>query len=183
MIEFFKITLASWGTRASTLVAQLRGAGEEGDDDSAEALDGVEVAQPMGLRARPVQRASLEGVVVEIGDERYVLCLIDKSRQVGAVEPEAGGALVHSLAEPSAVFYARASGDLEVTPKAGRDTVLSGGVLDAARKTDVVTANAAMITWMTQVTAGINGLVPGAVAPAAPSAFATITGGNPRVKA
>lgn len=183
MIEFMKVTLAAWGTRASTLVAQLRGAGEEGDDDAAEAFDGVEVAQPMGLRAKPVQRASLEGVVVEIGDERYVLCLVDKSRQTGAVEPETGGTTLYSLAEPSAVFYARASGDLEVTPKTGRDTILSGGSLDAARKTDVVTANAAMITWMTQVTAAVNGLAPGSIAPAAPSAFATITGGNPRVKA
>lgn len=177
------VTLAQWGTAARTLVAQLRGRGAQGQNDTAEPFDGVEVAQPMGLRVNPVLRASLEGVVVEIGDERYVLCLVDKSRQTGAVEPETGGTTLYSLAEPSAVFYARASGDLEVTPKAGRDTILSGGSLDAARKTDAVTANAAMVTWMTQVTAAINTLAPLSVAPPAPAIFATITGGNPRVKA
>lgn len=137
-IEFMKVTLAAWGTRASTLVAQLRGAGEEGDDDAAEAFDGVEVAQPMGLRVNPVQRASLEGVVVEIGDERYVLCLIDKSRQTGAVNPEVGGTVLYGCAAPDAVVYVRASGAIEITAKTGANIVLNGGTLNVARSSDAV---------------------------------------------
>jgi hypothetical protein len=137
-IDFMKVTLASWGTRASTLVAQLRGAGEEGDDDAAEAFDGVEVAQPMGLRANPVQRATLEGVVVEIGDERYVLCLVDKSVQTGAVNPERGGTVLYGCAAPDAVVYVRASGAIEITAKAGTDVVLNGGSLNVARSSDAV---------------------------------------------
>lgn len=166
MIEFMKLTLSAWGTRASTLVAQLRGAGEEGDDDAAEAFDGVEVAQPMGLRAKPVQRASLEGVVVEIGDERYVLCLVDKSRQTGAVEPDTGGTTLYGLAEPSAVVYVRASGAIEITTKTGTDIVLNGGSLKVARATDPVTcgalsfapgASGAVLTYNgTPVTAAVN---------------------------
>lgn len=139
MLEFMKVTLASWATRTSTLVGQLRGVGEEGDDDHAEAHDGVEIAQPMGLRAKPVQRASLEGVVVTIGDERYVLCLIDKSRQTGAVEPETGGTVLYGCAAPDAVVYVRASGAIEITTKAGTDIVLNGGSLKVARATDPVT--------------------------------------------
>jgi len=180
-IEFMKVTLALWGTRASTLVAQLRGAGEEGDDDAAEAFDGVEVAQPMGLRANPVQRASLEGVVVEIGDERYVLCLIDKSRQTGAVNPEAGGTVLYGCAAPDAVVYVRASGAIEITAKTGTDVVLNGGTLKVARATDPVAAGATpatgMASWIALVSAALNAIAPGTIPPGTPSDFGTIDTG------
>jgi hypothetical protein len=141
MIEQFKVTLAAWATaaqRVRTLLVQLRGRGATGADDRAEGFDGVEAAQPLGLRVRPVLRDSLEAFAVEYGDERVALFLVDKGRRTGAVEPEAGGATLHGLAEESAVVYIRASGAIEITPKAGQNVVLAGGVLSAARTTDAV---------------------------------------------
>ena len=37
---------------------------------------------------------------------------------------------------PSTTIYLRANGDIEITPAAGRNVILAGGTLDAARKTD-----------------------------------------------
>ncbi len=126
MIQFFKVTGARWATRlARTLLVQLRGVGAEGADNAAEPVDDVEVLQPMGLRAGPVLRGSLEVVGVELGDERIALFLIDKSRQGGAVEPEAGGTILHSLAAQACMVYCRASGRLEITAAPGQDVAIT----------------------------------------------------------
>ena len=139
MIRTMAVTALQWAsTSARSLMAQLRGAGETGSDDSAEAHDEVEIVQPIGLRAHPVVRDSLEAFAVTRGDERIALFLVDKGRRAGGVEPEAGGLVLHGLAEESAVIYIRASGDIEITPKTGRDVVLAGGSLNAARSSDAV---------------------------------------------
>ena len=49
------------------------------------------------------------------------------------------------------------------------------GALGVARQTDTVGPSAAMTTWMTQVAAFINGLVPGTVAPPSVVTIGTIT--------
>lgn len=189
MIEAAAVTLTRWATTARSLIAQLRGAGTTGEEDPAEEHDEVEVAQPMGLRVRPVQRDSLEALVVERGDERLALFLLDKSRQAGAVEPEAGGTVLHGLAEESAVIYIRANGDIEITPKAGRDVILNAGTLKVARATDAVTAGATPMTgmavWIAAVTAAINALAPGSIGAGIPSDFGSIdsAAGAPHVKA
>lgn len=140
MIRFAAVTLTRWATgQARALLAQLRGAGETGRDEEAEAHDDVEVLQPLGLRVRPVQRGSLEAVVIERGDERVALFLVDKARATGAVEAEEGETQLHGLAEQSAVVRIRANGDVEITPKSGRKVLLGGGSL-AALTDGVVTA-------------------------------------------
>lgn len=139
MIQFVKVTAASWAERVRALLVQIRGAGAAGDDEGAVPDDGVEVAQPLGLRARPVISASLEGVMVEQENgDRVVLVLIDKSRGAGAVEAEVGETQLHGLAEQSAVVRIRASGDIELTPKVGRNVIVAGGTLKVARETDGV---------------------------------------------
>ena len=186
MIRFAAVALTRWATgQARALLAQLRGAGETGRDEDAEAHDDVEVLQPLGLRVRPVQRGSLEAVVVERGDERVALFLVDKVRVAGAVEAEEGETQLHGLAEQSAVFRIRASGAIEITPKAGQDLVLHGGTLKAARVTDPVSAHANMTAWMTAVSGYINGLAPGTITPALPVNFAAVSagGGASNVKA
>lgn len=184
------VTALQWASdSARALMVQLRGAGETGSDDSAEAHDEVEVVQPIGLRAHPVVRDSLEAFAVTRGDERIALFLVDKGRRDGGVEPEAGGLVLHGLSEETAVIYFRASGDIEVTSKAGTNVVLNGGTLKVARATDPVAAGATPITgmasWIAQVSAALNAIAPGTILPGVPSDFGTIdTGaGAPHVKA
>lgn len=137
MFERVAISLTRWATRTTReLLAQLRAAGAEGDPG--EEQDDMEVVQPMGIRVRPVQRASLEGLAVDWGDRRVVLVLVDKSREAGAVEPEEGETQLHGLAQESAVVRIRASGDIEITPASGRDVILAGGSLGVARSSDAV---------------------------------------------
>lgn len=132
MIRFAAVTLTRWATsQVRALLAQLRGAGESGRDEDAEAHDDVEVLMPLGLRVRPVQRESLEAVVVERGDERVALFLVDKARVTGAVEAEEGETQLHGLAEQSAVVRIRANGDLELIPKSGRKVYLGANTLAA----------------------------------------------------
>lgn len=138
MFERVQLTLTRWATRATReLLAQLQAAGAEGSED-AEEQDDMEVVQPMGLRVRPVRRDSLEGLAVDWGDRRVVLWLVDKSRQTGAVEPEEGGTVLHSLGAEAAHVYLRANGDIEITPASGRNVVLAGGSLGVARSSDAV---------------------------------------------
>lgn len=138
--EHWKVTALRWSARARVLLAQLRGLGPTGEQESGQRDDDVEVAVPMGLRVQPAVTESLEAVVVETASgERVALVLVDKARGAGAVEAEEGETQLHGLAEQSAVIRIRASGDIELTPKAGRDVVVNGGSLKVARETDPVT--------------------------------------------
>lgn len=158
MIRFAAVTLTRWATsQGRALLAQLRGAGETGRDEEAEAHDDVEVLQPLGLRVRPVQRGSLEAVVLERGDERVALVLVDKLRASGAVEAEEGETQLHGLAEQSAVVRIRASGDIEITPKSGRQVLLnttSAAGKVVARKDDPTTGHAHTATFALTAPAG-----------------------------
>jgi hypothetical protein len=121
------------------LLAQLRGFGAPGERERAQRADDVEVVQPMGLRVRPAITSSLEAVVVETpSGERIAVVLVDKARAEGAVEAEVGETQLHGLAEQSAVIRIRASGDIELSPKSGRNVIVAGGTLKVARETDGV---------------------------------------------
>lgn len=119
---FFRVTLASWASRVRALLVQLRG-----PDGAAIPGDGVEVVQPMGLRARPVVRASTEALVLELPNGERLAFVIDKARDEGAVEPEAGETQLHGLASQSAVVRIRASGAVEITAASGQPVTLQGG--------------------------------------------------------
>lgn len=138
--EHWKVTALRWATHARVLLAQLRGVGPAGDPERGQRDDDVEVSTPLGLRVRPAVTDSLNAVVIETpSGERIALVLVDKARAAGAVEAEEGETQLHGLGEPSAVIRIRASGDIELTPKAGRDVVVAGGTLKVARETDPVT--------------------------------------------
>lgn len=164
--EHWKVTALRWGGRARMLLAQLRGLGAEGERERAQRDDDVEVAQPMGLRVRPAITSTLEAVVVETpSGERIAVVLLDKARAAGAVEAEVGETQLHGLAEQSAVIRIRASGDIELTPKTGRNVVVAGGTSRAAREGHAVNcgafdftpggggAPAALLYWSPLVTA------------------------------
>lgn len=181
MIDRFRVTLARWASNVHALLVQGRGAGEI-------PADAVEVYQPQGLRAVPVPRAETEALVIELANGERLALLIDKARDAGAVVPEAGETQVHSLAQPAAVIRVRASGRIEITPLAGQDVVLGAdGSLEVARRTDPVTASAALLTTLGQITTLLN--TPGPVVGAANAVtpftgpVGTITSGAPNVKA
>ena len=140
----WKVTAARFATRALTLLVQLR-RGAEGDRAAAIPADDVEVLQPLGFRVRPVapdpDTGSLEAFVIEQSNgDRLAVMLVDKAQHAGDVSPEAGGVVVHGLAERSAVIYVRASGDIELTPKGGRRVILAGGGQPYVRGTDYADA-------------------------------------------
>lgn len=139
----WKVTAARFATRALTLLVQLR-RGAEGDRAAAIPADDVEVLQPLGFRVRPVAPdpdGSLEAFVIEQSNgDRLAVMLVDKAQHAGDVSPEAGGVVVHGLAERSAVVYIRASGDIEITPKGGRRVILAGGEQPYVRGTDYADA-------------------------------------------
>lgn len=141
MIASWKVTAARW---AEILLVQLR-RGAEGDRAAAIPADDVEVLQPLGFRVRPVapdpDNGSLEAFVIEQSNgDRLAVMLVDKAQHAGDVSPEAGGVVVHGLAERSAVVYIRASGDIEITPKGGRRVILAGGEQPYVRGTDYADA-------------------------------------------
>ena len=179
-VSMFRVTLASWASEVRALVVQLQGPGARPIPG-----DAVEAWQPMGLRAHPVIRSTTEALVIELPNGERIAFKIDKGRDEGGVEAEAGETQLHGLSAQSAVVRIRANGDVEISPATGRNLVLAGGTLDAARATDPVTADAVLAAWIGLVTAAVNVLAPGAITPAqVPGAtIGTITSGNPRVKA
>lgn len=120
MISMATVHLASWANRVRTLLVQLRGPGGQ-PEDAAEAY------QPMGLRARPFVRATTEAMVLELPNGGRIAFVIDKARDAGAVEPEAGETQLHGLAAQSAVVRIRASGAIEITAASGQMVTLQGG--------------------------------------------------------
>jgi hypothetical protein len=169
------------------LLAQLRGLGAPGERERAQRADDVEVVQPMGLRVRPAITSSLEAVVVETpSGERIAVVLVDKARAAGAVEAEIGETQLHGLAEQSAVIRIRASGDIELTPKSGRNLILAGGSTAVAKEGSVTTGHAhgGTLTGTITGTSATGGPVTGSCTITIPSDTDTIAtnAGSPRVR-
>lgn len=203
-IEFVRVNsvAVSGSTRATT--AQVSAGGAEGDDNTAERFDAVEITQPLGLLASPTITSTTEAVCVRRGDEMVALVLIDKG--AAAQDVESGETRLHGVGgdNATAVIRLRADGSIEITAATSQtlslnttsaainvttttsgavnitaggssDIVLNGGSLKVARATDNVNETVNMATWMTQVSTAINGLAPGSVNPAVPLSFATIS--------
>ena len=146
MLRFAKVVRTKIGERARTLLANLRGLGDESGDDAAEALDDVEVLQPLGLFSRPVIAAKLEALIAELGEEVVALVLGNKSQS--ALDVEEGETRLYGAKESSCRVRLRADGSIDIEAKSGAairittaggaNIVLNGGSLDVARKTDPV---------------------------------------------
>lgn len=135
MLRFAKVLRSRLGERARTLLVQLRGHGSEGDDDKAESVDDVEVIQPLGLFTRPTIRATLEAVVMELGEELVALMLGDKG--AGAFsDVEEGETRLYGAKEHTSRVRLRAVGAVNVESKAATDIVFNGGSQAVARVDD-----------------------------------------------
>jgi hypothetical protein len=133
MLEFAKVTAVRLGTRVRAVLAQLRAAGDEGDDDGAEGFDECEVVHPLGfvsLPATPLAR-TLEAAFVRDGDEGHVLALVDKA--LGVL-----GSGVNALAAGAAKVFAPGNLNARVDWLPSGDVVINGGLLRIARVTDPV---------------------------------------------
>lgn len=75
-----KVVRAAYGAVSKLLELQLRGVGDEADDDSAAPTDRAAYAQPMGLAVLPVIARTLRALVDQGGDEPVVRDLWDKAR-------------------------------------------------------------------------------------------------------
>ena len=137
-LEILKVAALTVSSARRVLTASLRGVGSEGDDTDAEAFDDAEVAQPAGLMASPALTPTTEAVGFRRGDELVALVLLDKGAAVQSVE--AGETRLYGVGadNATAVLRIRASGVVELSPKAGQDAVLAGGTLKTARVTDPV---------------------------------------------
>ncbi len=162
MIAMATVHLASWASRVRTLLVQLRGPGGQPED-------AAEVWQPPGLRTRPVVRATTEAMVLELPNGGRLAFVVDKARDEGAVEPEAGETQLHGLSAQSAVVRIRASGAVEITAASGQVVTLQGGAQPFVRGTAYADALDAFLDALDTFTDGI-----AHAAPAAPNAALTV---------
>ena len=130
-VQVFQITREAPAPGRDVLVAQGRGHGGAPDD-------AIEVVESPGLRARPVVRGATEALVVELPNGDRFAFIIDKGSKDGAVAVEAGETQLRGCASAATVVRLRASGDIEVTPAAGRSVILAGGTQRVARQGDGV---------------------------------------------
>jgi len=137
MFQFFKVTRVRLATNVRALLAQVRGLGQEGADEDAQALDDIEVVQPLGLFVRPIIAAGLELLAAELGEETLGLAILNKALSV--LDVEAGETRLYGAAEPTSRIRHRASGRTDVESKAGQDVVLNGGSKAVARVDDTTT--------------------------------------------
>jgi len=171
MISLFRVTLARWGSAARALVMQGRSAAGAPDDE-------LEVVQPIGLHARAPVRSSSEALVLELPSGDRFAFPIDKGSAEGAVAAEDGETQLWGAGNAAVVVRLLASGDIEITPAPGRNVILAGGSANVARAGDPVSVS---IPIGAVLVSSPGGPVPNP-API-PLTGASITSGNPRVKA
>jgi hypothetical protein len=182
------ITLLSMGG-SKFLHAQLRGQGDEGDDATAEPTDDAPFMQQPGVAAWPVVTRTLRALGYRHGDEVWLLKVWDKAIALAGLA--AGETRLYGMKEPTACVKILPSGDIEITPKAGRYVVLKEGTLKAARVTDPIRIGTIAVAGGGGVTVSFTPVdadgIPGV--PTAPGPTAIISGvvsnagGNDRVLA
>jgi len=127
LLDFVKLSRLTVSTANRVTTAQITGAGDAGDDSTAETVDACEVVQPLGLMANPTLAATTEALIARLGDRPVVLAIMDKGRAAQAVE--AGGVKLYGpgSANAAAVLYIRASGAIELTTVTNTDATLTAG--------------------------------------------------------
>ena len=80
MLSLWKVTRAAFDATSKLLQVQLRGAGDEGDDEGAEPADDATVFTQMGMAVRPVVARTLRALGYQDGPDLWVLKLWDKAR-------------------------------------------------------------------------------------------------------
>lgn len=197
MLSRWKVTAAAFGAVSKLLELQLRGDGDEGDDDgSAQTDDGV-FYHHLGLAIRPVVARTLRALGYEDGDDVAVLKVWDRARTptdlaAGETRVYAAGDLTArvrlktdglTVEASGATITITSAGAIQVTPAAGQDIVLNGGSARVARVGDATTGH-------THAAGGLHVVIPsGSSAGTYPvtgvtaSSTDTIAAGAARVKA
>lgn len=197
MLSRWKVTAAAFGAVSKLLELQLRGDGDEGDDDgSAQTDDGV-FYHHLGLAIRPAVARTLRALGYEDGDDVAVLKVWDRARTptdlaAGETRVYAAGDLTArvrlktdglTVEASGATITITSAGAIQVTPAAGQDIVLNGGSARVARVGDATTGH-------THAAGGLQVVIPsGSSAGTYPvtgvtaSSTDTIAAGAARVKA
>jgi hypothetical protein len=97
-----KVVRAAYGAVSKLLELQLRGVGDEADDDAAEPTDRAAYLQPLGLAVLPVVARTLRAWVEQSGDEPHVTRLWNKAAtptdlEAGETRLYAAGAIGNAL--------------------------------------------------------------------------------------
>lgn len=119
LLDFAKLSRLTVSTARRVLTAQITGAGDAGDDATAETLSAVEVVQPLGLLAYPTLGATTEALIARIGDTAVALGLVDKGGAAQAVEAGEVRLYGPGSQNATAVVRIRADGSIEITAKSG----------------------------------------------------------------
>ena len=112
LLQTYAVRRSALGATARVLTVQLLGGGADGGDADAETIPDAEVMQPLGLFARPALTDHTEALGVEVGDEVYVLHMLDKGGGGGSVAAFTG------VAEGATWLYGakEAGARLELSP-------------------------------------------------------------------
>lgn len=156
----FKVAAATYLDSAGNALAskmlhlQLRGAGDEGDDESAEAVDDAPFVQSLGLAVRPIVQSTLRALGIRWGAEVWPIKLWDRAKQ--PTDLESGETRLYGVGEPTARMRIRSNGDVNVTAKSGQVAALGG---DAAATKFLIGDQEALRTWCTDTEAKLNTLI------------------------
>lgn len=147
-IDFARVTTAAASTTRRVVTVQIAALGNEGDDNTSERGDDVEVIQPLGLMAVPSITATTEAPFMRLGDRQVALGIIDKGATPQTVEAGEVRLYGPGASNASAVLRIRADGSIVIQSKTGQNIalnvdaagniVLDGGSLKVARATDPV---------------------------------------------
>lgn len=94
MFSIWKVTRERIDATARLLLLQLRGRGDEGDDDTSEPVDDAPAYAQLGIAVRPVIARTLRALGIEDGDEVALLKLWDKA--LSPTDLEAGETRVYA---------------------------------------------------------------------------------------
>lgn len=137
MIEFWRVVSTSLGTACRTILANLRGVGDEPADlEACEPMDSAEACFPIGFVMRP-SGGKPEALCFRLDDQVIAISIIDKSLSVWT-DVQEGETRLYGAKEPTARFRILPSGSVTIDAKSGTDVVVNGGSLKVARDTDPV---------------------------------------------
>lgn len=163
MLETFKVIATSLGTRFRTVLADLRGVGNDGADDDAEPYDDAEAVFPLGFVSRPYLPSGhkVRAVVLRMLDQVIPLAFEDKGlpKLTGSDLAE-GEVLIFGPKESTARIRIKADGSITIDAKSASDVVVNGGTAKVSRVGDRTTGHAHTATFslmagMTPVTGTI----------------------------
>jgi hypothetical protein len=177
MLTRWKVTRAAFGAVSKLLELQLRGDGDEGNDDGAAPEDDAPFYQQLGVAVRPVVARSLRALGVEDGDEVVVLKLWHKESDRTPTDLDAGETRVYAAGNLATVLRLLAS---QAVLDAATVLLGAGASKGVARATDPVSVTIPTGTTFTGTVGGIAAILTTTVPV---TCTGTITSGSTTVRA